>query len=270
MASKQQQWVLRLQIGLRILILILSFTLCILYCFIPNKDDAVWVLLISISASALVWALVESFTFFVQTYHQYMSERNSYFSIINSYWNKLQVVFKEYDQINTVDWNRVHNIIDLLYDEVSKFPFQGSTFCISKEFELSVNYIKRLSWKATGCCCDEKSNDYQSRVQKFYDSFILIEECTSDKDDVIKSSKIPERLAALSDIAVSFDYYQPPEELYEHSCRGNIGESLDLISWIRQYVTFKPSLDFEKQFYASKVDGIFVTVMKLIFRRIKL
>lgn len=150
MEQTRDQRVLRQRFWFRLLVLLSSVAGCILYGIFNSYSPTVWAIILGLSGSALVWSFVELFDFFIETYRQFTSERSQFFIMTEEHWSKLRSVFRSDTLIEKLPWEKVADIVDALYSKTALFPFQGGIYSISKEFELSANYITRMYWKSHG------------------------------------------------------------------------------------------------------------------------
>ena len=79
MELKRKQKVLRNKFLFRVFVCIFALVGSALY-LLPKKDSDLWTIIIGACGSALVWALVELFDFFVQ---RYLAGRNYWFNRVN-------------------------------------------------------------------------------------------------------------------------------------------------------------------------------------------
>lgn len=271
MEQRRVQCVLRCRFWFRFSIFIISLIICIAYLKFYSCNPAVWGFILGLSGSTLTWAFVELFDFFVETYHQFASERSQFFLITEDYWSQLRRIFRAEVDIKDIPWKQVESIVAHLYSKVASFPFQGGIYSISKEFETAVTYITRLYWKTHGYIRSVEKKDTQDYWEPFYKVFVLRskELAKEPVKTLFDFSCINKQIDALRKIDISFQDFSHPEGMIDYLGLGDLGESMSVVSGVIQYKTFKPAYDFHQNFNEKPPHGSFSTVMGLLFRRTK-
>ncbi len=266
MEIKRKQNVLRNKFWFRIAICLLAFTTSIIYLFL-NNDSHFWSVIIGVSGSALVWALVELVDFFIQTQYRYESERNTFLGIITDSFCKMKSIIRASD--DEIPMHELKSITLNLYEEINNFLFNNDIYPVSKEFESCCNYIERMRWKFDACCagiyddCEERNECYQ----KLYDAILLVKkekELTSKRFFECFSSQKSEW--EMTNIELSFEKYTLPEGLIDHEAEGNIKDSFMIPGNIHETITFVPDIDFKNIFHNDKSN--ILIVFELLFRTI--
>ncbi len=70
-------------------------------------------------------------------------------------------------------------------------------------------------------------------------------------------------------LVISFEDFNHPEGMIHHYELGDLGENISIPSGKLQRKTLKPAYDFRQKFHESPPHGAFISVMGLLFRRIK-
>ena len=267
MEIKRKQNVLRNKFWFRITICLLALTTSIIYLLLKN-DSHFWSVIIGVSGSALVWALVELVDFFIQTQYRYESERNTFLGIITDSFCKIKSIIRASD--DEIPMHELKSITLNLYEEINNFLFNNDIYPVSKEFELCCNYVERMRWKFDACCvgihddCEERNECYQ----KLYDAILLVKkekELTSKRFFECFSSQKSEW--EMTNIELSFDKITLPEGLIDHEVEGNIKDSFMIPGNIHETITFVPDIDFKNIFHNDKSN--ILVVFELLFRTIK-
>ena len=272
MERKRRQKALRQKIDFRVLVLLLSIILICLYFKNAEKNPAVWGAVLGLSGSACVWAAVEIVDFYIDTYFQYVSERNSFIMKIEVYWSKLRTAFKSSSEYNETFWLEVKELVDELYSYVCKYPFEGEIYAISNEFEKIFWYISRLYWKTDGYRYGNGNIEENEYWQPLYDTFVLAEhEEIKNVDEITdKCINIAGRYDELKNTEVKFESFLIPEDLIIYDLKGDLKEQYRVLPCLEGvYLTFKPALDFRKNILNSASKGMFCTVTELTWRKIQ-
>lgn len=269
MELKRKQRALRQKFWFRVGVCAVSLAGVVLYLGL-NNDSALWGTVIGICGSALVWALVEIFDFFIQTAYQYESERNMFWRIKSECFGKMKTIIRQ--SPNEIPMHDINTCAVELYDRTNEFIFSASVYPISCEFEKCTNYIERMFWKFDACCSKmfrseaEKSLNYR----KMHESLIeKTNDNASSVQDFFDLAAFMESLSETTDIPLCFEKYTIPAELFEDGPIGNLGESFSLFENVRTLTTFKPDKDFWPLF-SKKHANTFCTVSRLIFRKVNL
>ena len=271
MEQRRNQRVLRQRFGFRLFVLLLSTAGSILYGVFNSYWPTVWGIILGLAGSALVWSFVELFDFFVEIYQQFTSERSQFFIMTEEHWSQLRSIFRSDTSIEELPWEMVAEIVDDLYSKTASFPFQGGIYSISDEFESAAIYITRMHWKSHGyqhSAAKENTRDYW---EPFYRDFVSVE--SEVVEDPVRRfadfSHINDQIDALKEIDISFEDFNHPEGMIHHYKLGDLGESISIPSGKLQRKTLKPAYDFRQKFHESPPHGAFISVMGLLFRRIK-
>lgn len=269
MEFKRKQNVLRQKFWFRVSVCILSILFSISYIVCSGKS-VVWGVIIGICGSALVWSLVELVDFFINTFYQYESERNTFLGLVFEYFSKMKQIIRS--NKDDISMHEIKTNVDELYNEMNNFIFSSNVYPISKEFDKCSNYIERMYWKFDACCtglyddCEEKTEYYK----KLYDSIIVFEE---EKEKTSKrffdGMRIEKTLSEMTDIELSFDKYKLPENMVDENVIGNISDSFSIPGNIRTTMTFKPDIDFYDLSRKNKFNA-FRTVLCMLFRKVRI
>ena len=267
MEIKRKQKVLRCKFWFRFFICLASLISCSCYLFFGNNSH-IWSVIVGISGSALVWALVELFDFFVQTHHKYESERNLFLEILTDHFSEMKSRIRT--NRDNFSMNEIKIIVNNLYDKTNRFLFSSEVYAISSEFKECCNYLERLRWKFEACCakinkdCD-KSNEY---YQKLYTAILTIEEkqeTTSKRLFTYASAN--KSTIEIADIELSFEDFNMSKDIIDHNIIGNIHESFSIPGNILTTITFTPDLSFE-HIFKNEESKTLRTVISLIKTKI--
>ncbi len=270
MEFERKQAVLQQRFWFRAIVCIVSLAGSVLY-LIFNDNTSFWGLTIGICGSALVWSLVELFDFFVQTYYQYESERNTFWGVVMEHFSRMKTIIRA--SSDEIPMQELKAVVNELYNEINPFIFNSNIYPVSKEFDMCSNYIERMYWKFYACCSDIY-NDFEEQSEyykKLHDSILLIKEEKEDAStkrsfNVIFIKKI---VAEMTDIELSFERYQIPEDIVSKDVTGNIKETFTIPDNMYVTTTFIPDLAFYNLYQNSKTKA-FCTVMCLLFRKVKI
>ena len=270
MEGNQYQKALRTRFLFRLAVLALSIAACVAYLWFHAYRPVVWGVILGLAGSALVWAFVELIDFFVETHVQFVAERNRFFIMVQEYWHQLRQLLRNKKNPTEISWNEVKEVIDNLYAETARFPFDGPVYTLSHEFELAVNYITRLYWKSDGYInAPVKQKDADFWAPLYGDLVWTSAKKAEDLSSVARElSALKTTLSALKDIEVSFEDFHHPDGLMSMDPYGDMGKSITIPAGETTYVTFKPAYDFQNKFHENPPDGTFLTVIKLLFRRL--
>lgn len=268
MEQMRIQKMLREQFCFRVIILAFAGGACILYGGLGSQASNGWGIVLGIAASALVWALVELFDFFVSTYHRYCLERSQFILLMTRKWSEIRGLLSE--NRDEIEWKPIKHLIELLYEEVANYPFCGGVYAVSKEFEDIANYINRMSWRTHGCFWNLDNIPVGShQVQSLYDMLIVTERGKCDGVTFLETfSQLDSEMKELQKTEMSFEKFGVPEHVCSTQELGTMWEHIDTDQ--NTYVTlkFRPKADFWKNFGEKPVHGSFLTVLSLIFRKI--
>lgn len=271
MKQTRDQRVLCQRFLFRLLVLLFSVAGCILYGNFNNYSPTVWAIILGLSGSALVWSFVELFDFFIETYRQFTNERSQFFIMTEVHWSQLRSIFRSDISVEELPWEKIADIVDDLYSKTASFPFQGGIYSISKEFESAVDYITRMYWKSHGYQHSTAKKNTRDYWEPFYRDFVSIQSEVAKEPAKIFTdfSCIDNRIDPLREIDVSFRDYNHPDGMISFHELGDLSESISIPSGQIQYKTFKPAYDFHRKFHENPPHGAFITVIGLLFRRIK-
>lgn len=205
--------------------------------------------LLGVSGSLLVWSLVESISFLLDTKQIVLDQRSKFFSLTQDAFELIISTYKPEladGKFPSNEFKKFQESIVKLYADVMKFPFDGPLYSNTKEFVKAVNYIERLYWK------------YDSIRLKPSEVFEIGNLVVTDvykgsyKDLVLEWKEIEATRQATSNLAKcdsNFDKLDIPEGLVHYDWTGYISYWHDL-SGRRFIKRFKPSLDFNKEIYS--------------------
>lgn len=268
MEQKRVQKMLREQFGFRLFVFVAAGAGCIWYGIVDNQASAIWGIVLGIAASALVWALVELFDFFVTRYHQYCIERSAYIMMITRYLSKIRNhLSKEKEDIS---WEPIKDLIEELHEQTIQYPFSGSVYAASKEFEDFANYIERMQWRVYGCYWNLDSIEPESvQAQSLYDMFVEMENLFENDCKFIETLECLENeMTDLQRIEISFEKFEIPKYSSENRKPGTMWETVDVENGQRIKWSFKPQVDFLSKIKDAPAHGAFLTVLPIIFRKI--
>lgn len=261
---------LRARFLFRLAVLTLSIVACVAYLGFHAYRPVVWGIILGLAGSALVWAFVELIDFFVETHVQFIAERNRFFIMVQEYWHQLRQLLRNKKNTTEISWNEIKEAIDNLYTETARFPFDGPVYTLSREFELAVNYITRLYWKSDGYInAPEKQKDADFWEPLYEDLVWINTKSVKDFFNVAREfSELNVKLSALKDIEVSFEDFHHPDGLMSMDPYANMEKSITIPPGEMTSVTFKPAYDFQNRFHENPPDGTFLTIIKILFRRL--
>ena len=271
MEQERSQYVLRQRFGFRVVILILSIIGCALYFILDADYPILSGFIFGLSGSGFMWALVEIIDFFIEIHRIFEEERSRFFVMVENYWSQLRDIFRVAADAKDVKWEEVFDCIDNLYNDMTRFPFQGGIYSISKEFEDAVIYITRLYWKAHGYANSREKRNTRDYWKAFYNDFVEVSRNhsrTSEKE-IREFTTINRKIDELRRIEVSFDDFNHPEDMINYQDYGDLGRSLSFTSGETQYRTFKPAHDFHEKFHIDAQYSVFPVVCELLSRKIK-
>lgn len=268
MEQKRMQNMLREQFGFRIFIFLIALLGCIGYGLYGKQAPVIWGIILGAAASALVWALVELFDFFVSTYHQYCLERSAFILMVTGYWSNIRPLLSRKTQ--EICWLSIKSIVEELYRKATQYPFDGGTFALSKEFQDAVNYITRMYWRVLGCFWNLDDVEPEScQAQSLYDMFVMIENGERNGEAfLIDFSNLEVEMEVLRDIELSFEKFDVPKYSSKTSRFGVMWEEVDADQNTHVRWSFRPQIDFRRKFDETPARGAFITVFFLMFRKI--
>lgn len=242
---------LRARFLFRLAVLTLSIVACVAYLGFHAYRPVVWGVILGLAVSALVWAFVELIDFFVETHVQFIAERNRFFIMVQEYWHQLRQLLRNKKDTTEISWNEVKGAIDNLYAETARFPFDGLVYTLSREFELTVNYITRLYWKSDGFInVPKKQKGADFWIPLYRDLVWTDTKRVKDSFNVAREfSELNVKLSALKDIEVSFEDFHHPDGLMSIDPYGDMEESITIPAGETTYVTFKPAYDFQNRLF---------------------
>ena len=271
MEQKKNQKVLRLRFWFRLVMLSVSTAACTLYCIFNSDWPTGWGVILGLSGSAFVWALVELFDFFVETYRQFTIERSQFLITTENHWSQLRSVFRSDTSIEALPWEEVAAIVDDLYSKTALFPFQSGVYSTSKEFESAADYITRMFWKLHGYQHSTAKKNTRDYWEPFYRDFVWIKsEIVEDPvEKFTEFSHINDSIDTLREINISFEDFNCPKGMIRYCELGDLGENVSMPSGKMQRKTLKTAYDFHQKFHENPPHGAFITVMGLLFRHVK-
>ena len=143
------QRMLRAKVRGRLIILISAiFVLLITFCCDNYFSADIDGFLLGISASALVWAIVELYDFYVETLQTYIDQRDDLLGLLVKHFSALRKL-SNVQKYSLIDTDAIAEEISDLTTAVYNYPFVGKIYATSKEFYNIANYAKRLNWKMT-------------------------------------------------------------------------------------------------------------------------
>lgn len=267
MELKRIKAVLQKRFLFRAVVFILALLGCVGYVFLQKYNNVVWSFILGISGSALVWAAVELFDFFVQTYHQYCKERAAFLIMTNEYFSKVKELIRK-DTVN-IPWNEVQAIWDELWEKVARHPFVAPVYCLSKEFDEAGNYIQRIDMKLLACFTLAENGELNPGTlyeQMLYSALISVEkQAEQTSATIFNMGGATSFLEKMAKEEASFAAIEIPDQIIYEGEKGNLGEQFSIPGNIHTYTTFRPSLDFEIRFDQAEEKGALKTVFPLIF-----
>lgn len=270
MEQERKQKDLREKFFFRAAVFLISILICLLYGLFNENNSSIWGVALGLAGSALVWAFVEIVDFFINTNEIFEEERSEFFGMIETHWSELKDCFRNTEDAQDVDWDKVFNKIDAIYNDVAVFPFKGSTYSISKEFEDAAIYITRLYWIAHGYkySTAKKGQDYWD---SFYNIFVNVSDHPTENygKDLKKIGSINQKIDELRKIELSFDDFSYPEGMIDNRDIGNLGEKFSPTSGKWRYKTFKPIYDFHKKFHIDTKYGTFLVAKEILLHKVK-
>lgn len=268
MEMKYSQRVLRKKFLFRILVFAISLSFFIYYWktgwtgTIPN-------IFLGVSGSLCAWALVELIDFFVETGQRYWDQRNQFILMINGYWHEMTIPLKE--EYDNISYDVVKSVVDRMYNEVALFPFKAEVYTLSKEWEQLANYITRLQeafWANYFYGLGFK-NDLIEKRQYLYSILVKEEKLSpnpikykNDIDEIVKQAE------KFSRVDITFEKLQENRAI-RHTTRGLIRETFDILEAKVTLYSLKPQLDFEEKILSNNKKPCFLTVMKIMFRKVQ-
>lgn len=266
MELKRKQNVLRNKFWFRVVICLCSLLGSALYLAFKSSTE-LWTIITGVCGSALVWSLVELVDFFVQTHYQYESERNTFFGIVTNHFSKMKNIIRANDK--EIPMHDLREIVRDFYDETNNFIFNSNVYPVSAEFNKCCNYIERMYWKFDACCigihdeCEERNECYE----KLFNALLLIKEEKEDTSKRIFDGFFSEKSSyEMTNIELSFDKYELPDNLVDDDVIGNIKEVFIIPGNIRKTTTFIPDLDF-REFYNNRKSNALFICLCLLFRK---
>ena len=173
---------------------------------------------------------------------------------------------------NNIAFLELKSKLEIMYDFVALYPFEGPLFSISKDFSDAYFYIWRLYWKFHACFWNglsELSKDSKEYNELYSCLFIDTIEYDNTHERVNELLNIPKILQKMIGIKLCFEKYKPPEVMFTQNQSDVITETIFITSPECKYKIFTPIKDFQIRFQSKKAQGAFLTVSKLIFRNIK-
>lgn len=131
----RKQKVIRQRFAFRMIVFFLSSLCCVLYAFYSLGSPQIWGIVIGISASALVWSIVEICDFFINTYYEYETERSAFLKITTMYFSKIKDIIR--DNVEEIPMHEIKQVINELYSEMTNIELSFNEYCVDK------NYIKK-------------------------------------------------------------------------------------------------------------------------------
>ena len=251
------QRMLRAKVCGRLIILILSiFVLITTFCCDNYLSSEIEGFLYGISASALVWAVVELYDFYVDTLQAYIDQRDDFLGILVKHFSALRKLSNVKKHV-LIDTKAIAEEICDLTTNVYNYPFAGKIYAISKEFYDISTYVKRLNWKMIAlqhlyALKPDKADDFKQEVFK-----MLVEESYAQNDvsDALKElCSIYQKYRAIADIDICFSPYPTPD-IVSYETKGDLGKKITIFgdnAGQTLYKTLIPRKDFE-QIFSAKV-----------------
>lgn len=265
------QRMLKAKVCRRLIILISAiFILLITFCcdnyFSTNMDG----LLLGISASALVWAIVELYDFYIETLQTYIAQRDDFLGLLVKHFSALRKL-SNVKKHSLIDIEAVAEEISNLTTDVYNYPFIGKVYAISKEFYDISNYVKRLHWKMIAlrhlyALKPDKIDDFKQEVFK-----MLVEE-SYEQNNVSgilnELCSVDQKYKAIADIDICFSPYPTPD-VVSYEIKGDLGKKMTIFgdnAGQTLYKTLISRKDFE-QIFSAKVK--WYIVINLLCRTIE-
>lgn len=251
------QRMLRAKVCGRLSILILAIvvsivTFCCKSCLPKTMDGFLY----GISASALVWAIVELYDFYVETLQIYIDQRDDFLGLLVKHFSTLRK-FSNVQKYSLLNTEAIAEEISDLTTDVYNYPFVGKIYAMSKEFYDISNYVKRLNWKMVAlrhlyALKSDKTDDFKQEVFK-----MLVEESyeQSDINNALRElCTLDPKYRAIADIDICFSPYPTPD-IVSYETKGDLGKKITIFgdnAGQTLYKTLIPRKDFE-QIFSAKV-----------------
>lgn len=267
MEQKRIRSVLRKRFFFRASVLIMAVLGCIGYAANYKANDPLWGIVFGLSGSALVWALVELFDFFVQTHHQFCLDRSNFINMLEEYFSKTKDLIRK-DKAN-IPWAEIQIVWNELWDRVAHYPFTGSLYCICKEFDAIANYIEHIYWQFYACF-GLTGNDSQEPgspfEQKLHDKMISTDrETDATSAYFFEAANYHSIWLKIAEMEPSFDKIDLPDGLIKYGVRGDLGEQFSIPGNVHTYTTLRPRLELLERINRSHYTSSLITVTALIF-----
>lgn len=268
MEQKRMQNVLREQFGFRVLIFLVALLGCVGYGLYGKQAPIIWGIVLGTAASALVWASVELFDFFVSTYHQYCLERGAFILMVTGYWSKIRTLLST--DKNEICWSKIKGVVEELYAKTAQYPFSGGVYATSREFQDAASYITRMYWRVRGCFWNLDDVAPEScQAESLYDMFFVIENGERNGEVFLSDlSNLETEMEELRDVELSFEKFDVPKYSFKTMRPGVMWEEIDADHNTHVQWRFRPQADFGRKFGETPANGAVITVLWLIFRRI--
>lgn len=268
MEMKYSQIVLRNRFLFRLGVFGLSLLFFIIY-WKTKSEATIFNILLGISGSLCAWALVESIDFFIETCQKYSYQRKQFFLMLNDYWSEMTGLLK--GEPEDILYEEIKDVVDRMYAEVAKYPFNAEVYTISEEWEQAVNYITRLQETFWGNNFHGLGYKYDLSENKKHLYSILVEvekispnpmEYKNDIDEIVKQAE------RFSRIEINFEKLEKNRAIRQNA-RGLIRETFDIMKSELLLYSLKPQLDFEKLYSKNDKKQGLLCIIRLLFRKIK-
>lgn len=251
------QRMLRAKVRGRLIILISAiFILLITFCCDNYFSADIDGFLLGISASALVWAIVELYDFYVETLQTYIDQRDDLLGLLVKHFSALRK-FSNVQKYSLLNTEAIAEEISDLTTDVYNYPFVGKIYAMSKEFYDISNYVKRLNWKMVAlrhlyALKPDKTDEFKQEVFK-----MLVEESYEQNDVNVALKELctsNQKYEAIADIDICFSPYPTPD-IVSYETKGDLGKKITIFgdnAGQTLYKTLIPRKDFE-QIFSAKV-----------------
>ena len=271
MERERVQRVLRQRFGFRFGILFLSMLACGVYYFCSDswKSELSGIVL-GLFGSALVWAFVELFDIFVETNHRYVNERRDFIIMTEHYWDELADVFCCVDESQSVEWDKVAQVLEDMNAEMALAAFKYPLFSLSEEFEKAFSYLLRLYWKLYGFNTSPKAETTKEQWDSLYNDFVAVDgEYGMRPNELVKEhKKFKAQVNALKDIEVNFEKYSYSKEMLDFNKKGDLEKVTNISTGEVRYKTLKPRYDFTNEFQDEAPEGTFLTIVRILRKKL--
>lgn len=231
----------------RLLILTLSLITLLLW-----HDNNVW---LGISASAVVWSIVEFFDKIINTCTIFENEKNEFYSFVTDNITTMsQLLHHNYEKLN---FTEIDKALSMNYADIANFQTKSEIFVLGDEFLAVNNYF---------ACLKEMVKDFSKERQEDVYNLLIIKKEVNDNFSNIKDVLVkPE----------PYDFTKPvfsKDKLYKfHNIeKSNEGDILHSVSvsfpdsrCSETKLTFKPMYELNQFILSNKTNNI-VEVVKIL------